>query len=229
MCAANGMDALFFGRADYQDMAVRTQSKALELVWRGAASWGAAGDVWTSNYPTGNYVSLGQTWWTDSLLCVGEGWGRRGLFFTMRTDAAVGCDGQVAAAAFPPSHTTQSTNDQTATTTDNNLTDHRARRPASTTSGRCPSTLPSSTAPRRRSTTCKSGWTPSPPPRAAGPRRRAAGGAAAAPPVALPPLRGTPAPAPLPLPLHRLLPLPPLRLHLLIAMQLMATPRTCCS
>lgn len=40
-----------------QDMAARRDGRALELVWRGSASWGAASDVWTHNYYTGNYVS----------------------------------------------------------------------------------------------------------------------------------------------------------------------------
>ena len=37
-------------------MALRKQSRALEFVWRGSASWGAASDVWTHNCPDGNYV-----------------------------------------------------------------------------------------------------------------------------------------------------------------------------
>jgi hypothetical protein len=31
------------------------QSKSLELVWRGAKSYGTCADVWTHNYMTGNY------------------------------------------------------------------------------------------------------------------------------------------------------------------------------
>jgi len=34
----------------------RRQQRALELVWRGSSSWGAASDVWTHNYYSGNYV-----------------------------------------------------------------------------------------------------------------------------------------------------------------------------
>lgn len=40
-------------------MALRKQQKALELIWRGSASWGPASDLFTHNYYTGNYVSLG--------------------------------------------------------------------------------------------------------------------------------------------------------------------------
>jgi hypothetical protein len=36
-----------------QDMAVRSERQQLELVWRGAASYGPCADVWVHNYPTG--------------------------------------------------------------------------------------------------------------------------------------------------------------------------------
>ena len=37
-------------------MALRKGSKAMEVIWRGSTSWGAASDVFTHNYPSGNYV-----------------------------------------------------------------------------------------------------------------------------------------------------------------------------
>lgn len=38
-------------------MALRKAARAMEVVWRGSASWGAASDIFTHNYPSGNYVS----------------------------------------------------------------------------------------------------------------------------------------------------------------------------
>eukprot|EP00882_Tetradesmus_deserticola_P016150 GHRQ01017228.1.p1 GENE.GHRQ01017228.1~~GHRQ01017228.1.p1 ORF type:complete len:267 (+),score=89.03 GHRQ01017228.1:398-1198(+) len=55
MSAAAGYEALFFGRADYQDMQQRARERQFELLWRPSASWGAAGQVFTHNYPSGNY------------------------------------------------------------------------------------------------------------------------------------------------------------------------------
>jgi hypothetical protein len=40
-----------------QDMAVRKEAKAMEMIWRGSSSWGAASDIFTQQYPSGNYVS----------------------------------------------------------------------------------------------------------------------------------------------------------------------------
>jgi hypothetical protein len=58
MSALVGFEGLFFGRADYQDMAKRKDQQALEMIWRGSYSWGAASDIFTHNYYTGNYVSV---------------------------------------------------------------------------------------------------------------------------------------------------------------------------
>ncbi|KAL6744840.1 hypothetical protein V8C86DRAFT_268715 [Haematococcus lacustris] len=55
LAGALGFDALFFGRADYQDMDIRRAQHAMELVWRGAASYGRCADIFTHNYPSGNY------------------------------------------------------------------------------------------------------------------------------------------------------------------------------
>lgn len=49
-----GFDALFFGRADYQDMEYRKRIQAMELVWRGSASLQDA-DIFTGNFASGNY------------------------------------------------------------------------------------------------------------------------------------------------------------------------------
>ena len=58
LTGALGFDALFFGRADYQDMAARTQARRLEHVWRGEASFGDAADILASNFKSGNYGPL---------------------------------------------------------------------------------------------------------------------------------------------------------------------------
>eukprot|EP00775_Hariotina_reticulata_P012334 gene12334-12467_t len=55
LSAAAGFEALFFGRADYQDMRTRAAQKQLELLWRPSQSWGKWGQVFTHNYPSGNY------------------------------------------------------------------------------------------------------------------------------------------------------------------------------
>jgi alpha-mannosidase len=54
LSAQVGFDALFFGRADYQDMEYRKGIRAMELVWRGSNSLEDA-DVFTSNFASGNY------------------------------------------------------------------------------------------------------------------------------------------------------------------------------
>ena len=43
--AESGFDALYFGRIDYQDLAVRIASRAIEFVWRGSPSLGAQSQV----------------------------------------------------------------------------------------------------------------------------------------------------------------------------------------
>ena len=53
LTGARGFDALFFGRADYQDMGVRAKAKTLEHVWRGEPSYGDAADVFTGNFASG--------------------------------------------------------------------------------------------------------------------------------------------------------------------------------
>ncbi|KAL4437798.1 hypothetical protein ABPG77_005710 [Micractinium sp. CCAP 211/92] len=56
LSAQVGFDALFFGRADYQDMEHRRgrDVKAMEVVWRGSASLQDA-TVFAGNLPSGNY------------------------------------------------------------------------------------------------------------------------------------------------------------------------------
>jgi alpha-mannosidase len=58
LTGALGFDALFFGRADYQDMAVRSKDKTLEHVWRGEPSYGDSADVLAVNFKSGNYGPL---------------------------------------------------------------------------------------------------------------------------------------------------------------------------
>eukprot|EP01116_Phalansterium_solitarium_P019911 TRINITY_DN5728_c0_g2_i1.p1 TRINITY_DN5728_c0_g2~~TRINITY_DN5728_c0_g2_i1.p1 ORF type:complete len:1012 (-),score=366.51 TRINITY_DN5728_c0_g2_i1:80-3115(-) len=45
--AKTGFDAFFFARMDYQDLALRNQTKGLELVWRGFKSYGQDADMFT--------------------------------------------------------------------------------------------------------------------------------------------------------------------------------------
>ncbi|KAL3162416.1 hypothetical protein ABBQ32_010087 [Trebouxia sp. C0010 RCD-2024] len=63
MCGLLGFSALFFGRADYQDMEVRKAAKQMEVLWRGAKSFGDSADVFTANFPTGNYGAPGGFWY----------------------------------------------------------------------------------------------------------------------------------------------------------------------
>lgn len=63
MSALAGYKALFFGRADYQDMTLRAQNREFEMLWRASQSWGAASDIFTHNSPNGNYgPPLGFNW-----------------------------------------------------------------------------------------------------------------------------------------------------------------------
>ncbi|KAK9810259.1 hypothetical protein WJX72_007477 [[Myrmecia] bisecta] len=55
MAGVLGFDALFFGRADYQDMDIRKPKKQMELLWRGAESYGEDADIFTGNFWSGNY------------------------------------------------------------------------------------------------------------------------------------------------------------------------------
>eukprot|EP01113_Clastostelium_recurvatum_P024055 TRINITY_DN286_c0_g1_i2.p1 TRINITY_DN286_c0_g1~~TRINITY_DN286_c0_g1_i2.p1 ORF type:complete len:1018 (-),score=282.92 TRINITY_DN286_c0_g1_i2:16-3069(-) len=48
MFARMGFDAFFFARIDYQDYAIRTQQKRMEMIWRGSQSLGSASDMFTS-------------------------------------------------------------------------------------------------------------------------------------------------------------------------------------
>ena len=42
-----GFDALFFGRHDYDDHAIRMNQSTLEMVWQPSKSLGAGGDLFT--------------------------------------------------------------------------------------------------------------------------------------------------------------------------------------
>ncbi|GAB4821252.1 hypothetical protein N2152v2_008298 [Parachlorella kessleri] len=57
-----GFDALFFGRADYQDMDYRKGLKALEMVWRGSGTLEDA-EIFTGNFASGNYGPPPGFWW----------------------------------------------------------------------------------------------------------------------------------------------------------------------
>ena len=57
LSAEAGMDALFFGRIDYQDLALRHKTNASEFIWRASPSLGADAQVFaglTGEYG-GNY------------------------------------------------------------------------------------------------------------------------------------------------------------------------------
>ncbi|WIA15623.1 hypothetical protein OEZ85_002250 [Tetradesmus obliquus] len=60
-----GFDAMFFGRADEADMMQRKQNHSVELVWRGSESYGSETDMFTSQYPTGNYGPPGSNWFFE--------------------------------------------------------------------------------------------------------------------------------------------------------------------
>lgn len=55
--ASLGFSAVFFGRADFQDMAVRQQAKQLEMVWRGSGGGEGRGgsSLLAVNFASGNY------------------------------------------------------------------------------------------------------------------------------------------------------------------------------
>ncbi|KAK9903926.1 hypothetical protein WJX75_000663 [Coccomyxa subellipsoidea] len=55
MTGALGFDAIYFARTDYQDRQLRSNTKDLELLWRGAKSYGSSADVFTGNFPFGDY------------------------------------------------------------------------------------------------------------------------------------------------------------------------------
>jgi hypothetical protein len=42
-------------RSDNADMAQRKKNRSLELVWRGSEAYGSESDLFTHQYPTGNY------------------------------------------------------------------------------------------------------------------------------------------------------------------------------
>jgi alpha-mannosidase len=66
--SALGFDAVFFGRADYQDMKKRSQDKELEHLWQGtgagpSVSPSASSTLFTGNFPSGNYGPPPGFWW----------------------------------------------------------------------------------------------------------------------------------------------------------------------
>jgi len=70
MGASVGFDAVFFGRADYQDMGKRQAAKQLEMVWRGTgggpscrADGDTSADLFTGNFASGNYGPPAGFWW----------------------------------------------------------------------------------------------------------------------------------------------------------------------
>ena len=66
--AALGFDALFFGRADYQDMARRKARRQLEVVWEGSGAGPAdAGGLLAGNFASGNYGPPPGFWWEYGL------------------------------------------------------------------------------------------------------------------------------------------------------------------
>lgn len=60
--ASVGFDAVFFGRADYQDMALRRKEKELEMIWYGSGD-ANEGDIFTGNFASGNYGPPIGFWW----------------------------------------------------------------------------------------------------------------------------------------------------------------------
>ncbi|WIA37079.1 hypothetical protein OEZ86_014052 [Tetradesmus obliquus] len=60
-----GFEAVFFGRSDNVDMEERKRNHSLELVWRGSEAYGSESDLFTSQYPTGNYGPPSMTWFFE--------------------------------------------------------------------------------------------------------------------------------------------------------------------
>lgn len=54
LCHAAGFDGLFFGRIDYQELALRKESQDLEFIWQASPSLPAA-EVFTGVFQDGNY------------------------------------------------------------------------------------------------------------------------------------------------------------------------------
>ena len=57
-----GFDAVFFGRADYQDMERRKRAKELEMLWYGSGH-GKTDSIFTGNFASGNYGPPKGFWW----------------------------------------------------------------------------------------------------------------------------------------------------------------------
>lgn len=55
LSAEVGFDSLFFGRTDYQDRKKRLSERRMEMVWRASPSLGAAAQVFTGAFQSGNY------------------------------------------------------------------------------------------------------------------------------------------------------------------------------
>lgn len=59
MGAAMGFDAMFFGRADFEDMKARKELRQLEFLWRGTGAGPTTCDmdgmIFTGNFASGNY------------------------------------------------------------------------------------------------------------------------------------------------------------------------------
>ncbi|XP_057870116.2 alpha-mannosidase isoform X2 [Cryptomeria japonica] len=51
LCAEVGFSSLFFGRADYQDIANRRNRRTMETIWRGSKTLGASAQVFTGILP----------------------------------------------------------------------------------------------------------------------------------------------------------------------------------
>ena len=63
LSAEVGFDALFFGRIDWQDHDYRIARKDLEFLWRASPSLGAAGQIFSGAFQSGNYGPPGGFCW----------------------------------------------------------------------------------------------------------------------------------------------------------------------
>jgi hypothetical protein len=63
--AMGGFTSVVFGRSDRQDFDQRKAKHQLELVWQGSRSFGAESELFTSQYPTGNYEPPTMNWWFE--------------------------------------------------------------------------------------------------------------------------------------------------------------------
>ena len=66
LCAETGFDAFYFGRIDYEDRIQRRADRAMEMVWRGSPSLGAAAEVFAGALAQGSYSPPAWLSWSNN-------------------------------------------------------------------------------------------------------------------------------------------------------------------